>query len=123
MRIVLDTGVLWRPDALRRLAQLPNDVIVPAIVYTERARQILRDGRSIEELDSALQANEFTVEAYSAEQATRYAVQIQDDNDWIRLARDAMIAGHVRDADLLWTTNPDDFEELGVPDEQILPVG
>lgn len=122
MHIVLDTGVLWRPDALRRLARLPHDIIVPAIVYTERARQILRDGRSIEELDSALQANEFTVEAYDAEHATRYAVQIADDSDWIRLARDAMIAGHVRDGDLLWTTNPHDFQELGVPDNQILPV-
>lgn len=122
MRIVLDTGVLWRPRALRALAELPDDVVVPAAVFTERARQIRRDGRDVEELTSALEANEFQVEPYGPEEARRYAVEVQDDDAWRRLARDATIAGHVRSDDLLWTTDPDDFLEIGLEDEQILDV-
>lgn len=122
MRIVLDTGALWKPRALRALAELPDPVIVPAVVFTERARQVRRDGRPVEELVEALEANEFQVEPHGPDVARRYAVRIADDREWRRLARDAMIAGHVGPGDLLWTTNPGDFQAVGLAEEQILDV-
>lgn len=107
---------------MRALAELPDPVVVPAVVFTERARQIRRDGRDVAELEAALEANEFVVEAHGPEEARRFAVTITDDDDWRRLARDAMIAGHVRDEDVLWTTNPDNFLDVGLEVEQILDV-
>ncbi|MFP5379813.1 MAG: hypothetical protein ACLGHP_08725, partial [Vicinamibacteria bacterium] len=42
-----------------------------------------------------------------------------DDRLWTRHARDALIAAHLREGDELWTTNPRDFEALGVPAARI----
>jgi hypothetical protein len=39
---------------------------------------------------------------------------------WEARARDAMIAGYVGDADVLWTFNAKDFRALGLPDRQIV---
>jgi hypothetical protein len=47
---VLDTGVLFRAEALERLARLPSDVIVPAVVFTERARQLAKRGITPDDL-------------------------------------------------------------------------
>lgn len=123
MAIVLDTGVLYHPEVLRRLAELPDDIVLPAIAYAERGRQILRDGRSLPELDVALAENEIRVEPFDRDAALRYAVHVHDDATWRRTARDALIAGHVGENDILWTTNRSDFEVIGVPADQIVEVG
>jgi predicted nucleic acid-binding protein len=119
---VLHTGVLFRAEALERLARLPSDVIVPAVVFTERARQLAKRGITPDDFRERLAANEFAIEAYGEEQATRWAPGIHDDEDWHRLARDAMIAGHLDRGSILWTTDPTDVRELGLPGERIVAV-
>lgn len=124
VRIVLDTGVFYRPDALESLARLPHDVIVPAVVFTERARQLAKRGIDPDAFADRLAANEFSIEAYGRKQAQRFAPAIHDDGAWRRLARDAMIAGHVRreQGDVLWTTDEEDFRELGLGEEHLMVV-
>lgn len=120
MRAILDTGVFYHPAALRTLHSLGIDAVVPAVAFTERVRQLERDGtgtadRFLESLDKL----GFRVEPYGVPQSRRYAVHIKDDAKWRRLARDAMIAGHLEDGDVLWTANPDDFRELGVAKDRL----
>lgn len=124
VRIVLDTGVFYRPDALESLASLPHDVAVPAVAFTERARQLAKRGIGPDEFADRLAANEFSIEPYGREQAQRLAPAIHDGGAWRRLARDAMIAGHVRlsQGDVLWTTNPEDFLEVGLDEKHVMSV-
>lgn len=120
---MIDTGVFYRPEALEDLARLPHDVVVPAVVFTERARQLAKRGVEADEFARRLADNEFGVEAYGPDQARRYAPEIDHGEAWRRLARDAMIAGHVQaDEDVLWTTDPDDFREVGLPEQAIMAV-
>lgn len=121
-RVVLDTGVFFVPSALERLSSVPHDVVVPAVVLTERARQLAKHGVDPAELLEALEANAFDVEAYGVDEALAWAPGIHADDDWQRLARDAMIAGHVDEGDVLWTTNPADFVEIGVDADRIATV-
>ena len=116
MRVILDTGVFYRPESLKALTgQTP---IVPAVVYLERLRQLRRDGRSEDEFNDVLAGLRMVVEPFGREQAAR--VPKLSDADWRRLARDAMIAGHLKEGDMLWTTNPKDFLALGIPARQII---
>lgn len=101
---------------------LPHEVVVPTVVFTERARHLAKNGVRPPELLSQLQANRFELEAYGIEEARRFAPRVHDDEAWDRLARDAMIAGHVRSEDVLWTTNPSDFRTLGLDEERIVVV-
>lgn len=120
MRHVLDTNVFYHPRALEHLATLPDDIVVPAVVVAERARQLQRDaGISPETFLAALRAQDFAVEPMGAEPACAYAPFL-DDATWQRLARDALIAGHVRPGDLLWTHDRKDFEALGLASEAIV---
>lgn len=119
MRIILDTGIFFQPHVLKLATRLPHEIIVPAVVFTERARQVARDGGDPEELQRTLERNDHVVEPYGVEEARRRALEIHDDATWRRLARDAMIAGHLREDDVVWTTNPRDFVELGVPEERV----
>lgn len=121
-RIILDTGAFFRHEALRQLAQLAQPVIVPAVVYMERVRQLHRDTRDIEAFHEILEQMRFRIEPFGKQEATRYAPTIHDDAAWRRLARDAMIAGHIGKDDILWTTNPKDFLAIGVPPEQIMDL-
>lgn len=114
--------MFYRPKALDRLARLPHDVVVPAVVFTERARQLAKRGIEPGDFAGRLEANEFVVEPYGREQAVRFAPEIHDDEAWRRLARDGMIAGHVDERSLLWTTDPEDFRELGLGDEAIVAL-
>lgn len=120
MRIILDTGILWRPAVLRRLAATAYDVVVPAVVFVERARQVLRDGGTVDDLIGVLRRNQFEVEPFGMTQGLRYAVGIADDGRWKRLARDALIAGHVGRNDVLMTTNPKDFLAIGLPEDAVV---
>lgn len=122
VRIVVDTGVFFRPAALRRLAEVPYLVVVPAVAFAERVRQLAKKGVAAEDFHALLDRLGFHVEPFGAEEALRVAPHVKDDAEWRRLARDALIAGHLRAGDLLWTTDPEDFLRLGVPKEQVLAV-
>lgn len=119
MRIIVDTDVLWKPRVLQQLADQPADVVVPAIVFTERARQYRKRGWSPDALSLHLRAAQMVVEDFRPEHGLRYAARLVKDGQWKRLARDAMIAGHLEQDDILWTGNAKDFLALGVPEEQI----
>jgi len=123
VRLVVDTGVLWRPLALKKLAESGLRVVVPAVVFAERARQVAKRGGTAAALREALGLLGFEVEALEPSMAARYAVTVLDDNDWRRLSRDALIAGHLQPDDRLWTTNPKDFAMIGVPLDQVIVVG
>lgn len=122
VRVILDTGVFFKPLALRRLADLPHPVVVPAVAFAERARQLAKRGVSADDFLSLLDRLDFSVEPFGPEEALRYAPRLGDDGEWRRLARDAMIAGHLRDQDVLWTTDPSDFLRLGVPADRVVAV-
>lgn len=122
MRIVLDTGVFFRPDALRRLAKLPHHVVVPTVVLAERARHLAKAGRDPRELLEVLDTLAFHVEPLGAREALAIAPGLHDDATWKRSARDALIAGHVRGDDVLWTTNARDFVALGLAEDRVLAV-
>lgn len=123
MRFVLDTGVLWRPHLLRKLARGRQPLVVPAIVYMERLRQLARDGIGFGVLRDILRRCRIEVEPFTALHAERFASRMLDDEEWKRLSRDAMIAGHVDVGDVLWTTNPDDFRTIGLAEAQIIDCG
>lgn len=110
------------PEALERLTEVPDDVIVPAVVLAEWARHLAKNGIPPGDLLEALDANAFHVQAFGVDQALRWAPTVHDDDAWRRLARDTMIAGHVGESDVLWTTNPSDFEEIGLPEDRIATV-
>lgn len=122
MRIIIDTGVLFYPRALRELAEFPDDIILPAVAYAERVRQLCAKGHSADEFDLWLQRNSIDVEAFDRVHARRVVPRLTSENAWIRLARDAMIAGHVGSDDVLWTTNPKDFLAMGLSRSQVWGV-
>lgn len=122
MRIVVDTSILWKPGALSRLAHEAGDHVVPAVAYAERARQYAQTGRSIGQLDETLASFDLSVEAFTREFALRFVPRLTDDEDWKRLDRDAMIAGHVGPADVLWTANVKDFLAVGLREDQVVAV-
>lgn len=123
LRIVLDTGVFYYPEALTRLAELPHDIIVPVVALAERLRQVERDGLDGGAFRRALRRAQVDVEPMREDHATRFAPTLTEDVDWRRLSHDAFIAGHVGDDDELWTTNPEDFVRIGLRAAQIVAVG
>lgn len=122
MRVILDTGVFYRPEAITRLAKIPDDVVVPTVVLAERIRQVERDGFNSTAFRRLLYRCQFQVEPLYEEAALRHTRHVHDDEAWNRLARDALIAGHALEDDMIWTTNPSDFLEIGVPEHQIVKV-
>lgn len=122
MRIVLDTGVFFRPEALAALASRPENVVVQAVALAERVRQLHRDKMDVAAFLAALEKAEFVPEALDPSAACALMPRVVDDARWRRLARDAFVAAHVRPGDELWTTNPRDFLALGLPAEQVVAV-
>ncbi|HUR68866.1 MAG TPA: PIN domain-containing protein [Candidatus Thermoplasmatota archaeon] len=119
MRAVLDTGVLYHPsllDALSREAVL----VLPAVAFVERVRQLRRDHRDVDAFVARLFAADIEVESFGVREAL--GVSAITDEAWDEHARDAMIAAHVREGDVLWTTNPKDFAKLGLRPDQIRGV-
>lgn len=116
MRLVLDTSAFYYPRALRRIPRGQN-VVVPAIVFTERARQLKRDGRATPSvLLRTLADRGWKVEPYREENALRAAhLAPADDAEWQELARDVLVAAHVREEDILLSANVADFVALGLP--------
>ncbi|MBW3582251.1 MAG: hypothetical protein KY455_04035 [Euryarchaeota archaeon] len=122
VRIVLDTGVLWRPGAMDQIAQMDVPLVLPAVAFMERARQVRRDGGDVARFRAWLERMHIGVEPFAESEAERIAVRLVDDRVWRRLVRDAMIAGHVRKDDLLYTTNPKDFVRVGLDPDRIVGV-
>lgn len=122
MRIVLDTGVFFHPAVLRELLAREEDVVVPAVTAAERVRQLTRDGQDVSRFFDFVEHGDILMEALTPKMACKAAARVPDDAKWRRLSRDALIAAHVNEDDELWTTNPRDFEELGVPSWQVVAV-
>lgn len=120
MRVVLDTGAFYRPQRLRALQGRQTEVVVPAVAFAERVRQIGRAGGDVERFRLALARARFGVEPFGHAEALR--MPRPDDARWSRHARDAMVAAHLRRGDVLWTTNPRDFVELGLRPEQVVAI-
>ncbi|HEX2021368.1 MAG TPA: hypothetical protein VHH36_01540 [Candidatus Thermoplasmatota archaeon] len=116
MRLVLDTSAFYYARALRRVPR-GDRVIVPAVAFAERARQLKRDGRaSPAAFHGSLADRGWKVEAFREEHALRAAhLAPVDDARWQDLARDVLVAAHVRPDDVLLTANVGDFLALGLP--------
>lgn len=127
MRVVLDTSALFYPEALVDLESRPDvdEIVLPAVVFLERARQLSRAGYpGVPKMALLVERGGLTVEAFDVTAAARSATLAPlDDARWGRLSRDAIVAGHVRTGDELWTANPKDFRMLGLPAEQVRDVG
>lgn len=121
VRVIIDTGVLWYPSVLEGLSGTERDIILPVVAYSERVRQLIQSGRKERELSIILDAVGIMVEPLGLVESVKFSAAIGDDS-WERLARDAYIAGHIRDGDEIWTTNPKDFLQLGVPSPQVVAV-
>lgn len=121
MSLIVDTGVFFKPAALAKLRG-KRGVVVPSIVFMERARQLEASGDwTLEQFAATLRGLRWTIAPYTVKEATRTVRLAPMERDrWGRMARDAMIAGYVGDADVLWTFNPKDFRALGIPDRQIV---
>ena len=123
MRIVLDTNVLFNRGAMLALADDPRPKILPAVAFAERARQRQRDfGEPPGELRHWLASVEIEIEPFGPEEAARVAAGVSDDRAWGGHARDAMIAGHVRKLDELWTFNAKDFRAVGLDERHIVDL-
>lgn len=124
MRVILDTGAFFRPKALLELNDADAPIVVPAVAYAERLRQITQHGQAEADFEHYLAMLGCTVEAFTARQARRFIPGLarQPQRLWERLARDAMIAGHLEPGDHLWTTNGKDFFDVGVPADQIVQL-
>ncbi|GEM_PF-1066757 len=126
MRIVLDTSALFYPRALASLrSDHPGaEPVIPTVVLLERARQLSRAGLDgAGEMRAFVERGGLTLEAFGPEQALRSHQRApRDDRLWARAGRDAIIAGHVAEGDVLWTANARDFLDLGLAREQVLDV-
>jgi hypothetical protein len=122
MRVILDTGALFQPEWLRLAVEEGLELVLPVVAFAERRRQLLRDGRDVGRFEGSLAEWGVRIEPLGVEQACRYT-GVTDDDAWHELARDALVAAHVGDEDVLWTTNPKDFLRLGVPKERVVDVG
>ena len=124
MRTILDTGVFFQPEALEALRRLKTSVVVPAVAYAERIRQLAHRPGAQEGFRDFLREAGWVVEPFAADHADRIIAHLGhlDQARWERLARDAMIAGHVEPGDRLITTNAQDFVTLGVAPEQVVEL-
>lgn len=120
MRVIIDTGVLFRPALMRELRDGGHSGVLPAVALAERVRQLRREGRDVDRFLVELEATMTRIEPFGVHETLRTAPL--DDATWKRHARDAMIAAHVREGDVLWTTNPRDFLALGFAPEQVRGV-
>lgn len=64
----------------------------------------------------------YILEPFGREEAVRILSLQASDQGWRSYARDALIAGHVRAGDHLWTTNARHFERLGVDARQLIVI-
>lgn len=90
------------------------------MALVERIRPLRRDGRDVEPFLADVHATRLRIEPVRAGEAL--AVGRLGDEAWARHARDAMIAAHVREGDVLWTTDPRDLLAVGLEPSQVRGV-
>src|ERR1700737_4281333 len=102
MSLIVDTDVFFKPAALAKLRGKMG-VVVPSIVFMERARQLEASGEmTLEQFAATLRGLRWTIAPYTAREATRTVrLAPMQQNRWEKMARDAMIAGYVGDSDVL----------------------
>ncbi|MEA3201880.1 MAG: hypothetical protein QOE90_3308 [Thermoplasmata archaeon] len=124
MRIILDTSALYYPRAVATIERTGRTIVLPSIVFLERARQLQRDGHDgIALMRRFAEAEEAQIEPYGMVETLRtLRLRVHADPAWRRSSRDAMIAGHVGEGDVLWTADRRDFAALGLRPAQILDV-
>lgn len=122
-RIILDTSALYFPRAIRKL---PGNrrVLVPTVVLVERARHLKSERRgSPSEFLLDIRNQGWETEPLGDAEALLAAHRApMDDKEWADRARDTLIAGHVRDGDVLWTADVADFLALGLPPTSLRDV-
>ncbi len=121
-RIILDTNVLYDRKAMTALRESEADLVLPAVAFAERVRQIRRRGGDVEELWALFALGSIRVESFGPDEALARPLHHIAPKDWGRLARDAFIAGHVGTDDVLWTRDIQDFLDVGIPRNQIQDV-
>lgn len=98
MRFVLDTNALWHRPLLDALAvangaERLHDVVLPAVAYAERLRQLGGDPARVSVFHAQLEAAGCTVEPFGPDEARR--IRARSPQDWEDHARDFLVAAHV----------------------------
>lgn len=104
MKLVLDTSALWDGPLAEALIDahalgLTEDgrlhLLLPAVAYAERLRQLTRDDQDVALWREDIAAMGIAVEPFGLEQAARVPQLVMSNEEWRRDARDAMVAAHV----------------------------
>lgn len=132
MKLVLDTSAFWHAPLVSAILLAAKvdatrdgrlEVILPAVAYVERRRQLLRGGQDAQLWRERLDANAVKIEPFGVAEAERVDRQTADDAWWRAHGRDAFIAAHVTqgrtavtsDAGPVWSSvarlSPDDAAE------------
>lgn len=104
MKFVLDTSALWHAPLWEALATASGrgliedgrlQVILPAVAYAERLRQMRRYGQDVDLWKRSLDALGVEREGFQEMEAERIGASAWTEVEWRRHARDALIAAHV----------------------------
>jgi len=104
VRLVLDTNALWSRQLVTALFEAATtgrttdgtiEVVLPAVAYAERVRQLRRDGRDVARWKADLVRMGVSVECFCAEQADE--LEGVADPTWGADGRDHLIAAHARE--------------------------
>lgn len=104
MKLVLDTNALWHRPLTNVLARAHEqglqdvgdvEVLVPAIVYAERMRQLQGDEPRVALFNRLLSDVAARVEPFTVDEAERLGDRAPSDRLWRGHARDLLIATHV----------------------------
>lgn len=104
MILVLDTNALWHAPLLRALSRARErglhrigelEVLLPALVFAERARQVGADEDRLSLFGSLLDDVGARIEPFGREEGGRVANREPNDAIWKEHARDFLIAAHV----------------------------
>lgn len=133
MHLVLDTNSLWHATLTEALSIARRtevfsppgrSVVLPAVAYVERARQVHGDPPREAAWETILRRVQPTIEAFSTQDAHRLVGRAPSTASWHAHARDYLIAAHVhgervgvtRDGGPAWeglpTITPDQAAEL-----------
>lgn len=104
MKLVLDTDALWHPGLNRELAAAHAsgdpfsdavDVVLPAVAYAERLRQVQDDKARKRAFQRQLSRIDPSIEPFGSSEAALVAERCPSQGDWADHARDFLIAAHV----------------------------
>lgn len=103
MRLVLDTNALWHPPLVDAISEaktrgLMDDgrlaVILPAIAYAERLRQLRAHARDLGRWREELDDSGVKIEAFGEREAHQLHEAAAEEALWRRHGRDFLIAAH-----------------------------